>query len=313
MIVSREFFDFLSNVGGIIPAIILNLPTKEDINYIAPSGKSDMVSYLPMNKFNSEQDPFNSKFRQSMKIGRLIYRLIPENHLKRHDVSDSQFEHFINQYKSFFDYSNFEIKVVNGEEIRKWYLDKNYFAPNGRQFGTLWNSCMRYSERQKFLDLYCLNPNVKMLVMTIKIDNKEYVRCRALLWDEVEVTKSSEELPKNIKVMDRIYSVFESDIIIFKRWAEENGYVPKWEQNSKSHQLFDVKGNAVVASVKLSLNKFMLQYYPYLDTFPFFNIEDGQFMNSEFSSWNYKLVQANGLLEREEEIDEDEVIEDWDD
>jgi hypothetical protein len=153
-----------------------------------------------------------------------------------------------------------------------------------------------------------------MLVMIAKVDGIEYVRCRAILWDNVTVIKSNDELPNNIKVMDRIYSVFESDVIIFKRWAEENGYVPKWEQNSKSHQIFDVKGNATVAKTKIQLDKYLLSSYPYLDTFPYFKISKGELSNYEFGDWDYKLIQANGSLERQRSEDEDDYIEDnWDD
>lgn len=314
LVVNKDFFEFLSNSGGIIPAIIMNLPTKEDINFIAPSDKSDMISYLPSTKVGLVSDPFNNPHRQLLKVGRLINKLILEKYLNAHGVTDKTVEMFTNTYKSWFDRSNSDIRIVSGEEIRKWYLEKNYFSPDGRIFGSLWNSCMRYHDRQSFLDLYCVNPEVKMLVMIAKVDGREYVRCRAILWDNVTVIKSNDELPNNIKVMDRIYSVFESDVIIFKRWAEENGYVPKWEQNSKSHQIFDVKGNATVAKTKIQLDKYLLSSYPYLDTFPYFKISKGELSNYEFGDWDYKLIQANGSLERQRSEDEDDYIEDnWDD
>ena len=35
------------------------------------------------------------------------------------------FTSFVNIYKSWFDPSNFILKVVEGEEIRKWYNESN--------------------------------------------------------------------------------------------------------------------------------------------------------------------------------------------
>ena len=314
LIVHKDFFDFLANTGGLVTALILNLETLPEVNFISPTDRVDMVSYLPMNKFKeqSDFDPFDNSSRTTLKVGRLVNKLIPEKVSSRHGLNDSGIELFVNSYKSWFDQSNIELKIVEGEEIRKWYLEDNYLRPNGSTIGTLWNSCMRYKDRQKFLDMYCVNPDVKMLIMLSNIDGKQKLRCRALLWDKVEVLKANGDIPKEIKVMDRIYSIFDSDVYIMKRWAEENGYIPKWEQNSKSHQIFDIKGEAQIINSKILLDKFKLRSYPYLDTFPYFNDETGELYNTEFNpNWIYKLVQADGSLERVREEDHDN--DDWDD
>jgi hypothetical protein len=55
-------------------------------------------------------------------------------------------------------------------------------------------------------------------------------------------------------------------------------------------------------------------YYPYLDTFKFFNKNKNRFSNSDRFNWDYKLVQSDGSLERDREEDvELEFEEDWDD
>jgi hypothetical protein len=43
----------------------------------------------------------------------------------------------------------------------------------------------------KFLDLYCTNPKIKMLVMLQQQNNEWLVRSRALLWEDVQVTKDN--------------------------------------------------------------------------------------------------------------------------
>lgn len=302
--ISNDFFEFLNNASGIIPSIILNLETNSDINYISPTENPNMVSYLSMKKFKTDLDfdPFNNSNRTYLKIGRLVNKLIPEKIIKAYRVVDSINEIFTNQYKSWFDKSSFQLKVVSGEEIRKWYNEQNYYRPNGNCIGPLWNSCMRHYDRLKYLDMYCMNPNVKMLVLIDSRDNNERVRCRALLWDNVSVIKSNGEVPSVINIMDRIYSVVDSDIVTFKRWAFENGYIPKYEQNSKSHLSFDIKGNPTIISTKIQLENFKLNHYPYLDTFPYFDYNSGELFNSEFiDTWQYKLIQTNGQLERQED------------
>jgi hypothetical protein len=311
LFVDQEFFTFLLNSNNLIGSILLNLDLGDDISYIAPTEHDDKVSYLPTEKFSDgvDFDPYGKKVgRVTSKVGKFVRKMIPQEMLEKYDVNNQEIEKFVNLYKSWFDSSNFILKVVEGEEIRKWYNEDSYYAPNGNRIGSLWNSCMRYEARMRFLDLYCKNSNIKMLVMLHQDGETIKVRSRALLWDGVKVTKDfSGNLPNEIKVMDRIYSVFDSDVNIFKKWAFENGYTPKWEQNAKSHQFFDIKGEVVRARCSFQLDNWRLSYYPYLDTLPYFNYDNGMISNDEYSfSWDYKLVQATGNLEPERQHEDDE-------
>jgi hypothetical protein len=314
--VDQSMFNFLSNSNNIITSIILNIDCNEDFNFLMPSDKSDFITYLGSDKLKKfdGSDPFVRGIgRTSMKIGRFIKKFIPEEYLTRYDISNSTIEQFVNLYKSWFDSSNYRFEIVSGEEIIKWYNELNYFTPNGSTFGTLWNSCMRYQKRLKFLSLYTKNKNVKMLVMITNVNGRDEVRARALLWENVEVINSHIELPSMINVMDRIYTIYDSDVFIFKKWADENGYISKWEQNAKSHQFFDIKNEPVKIKCTFKLENSNLLYYPYLDTFPYFNFNNGTISNDEYGfSWDYKLVQATGGLEPERnEQDEEYEQEDW--
>jgi len=313
--VERSIFDFLNSSGNIISNIIINGETERGINYITPSDKGlDFVEFLPDSKFKDGEDPWTQKGRITMKIGKLPTKLVPERYFHYYEITSSQIEDFVNTYKSWFDKSNLEFSIVEGEDIRKWYLEYNYFSPNHNQVGSLWNSCMRQSKKQPFLDMYCKNPNVKMLILTTNVNGKKLLRARALLWDNVKVIQPSEEIPENIKVMDRIYSVFDCDVITFKKWAEENGYIPKWQQNSKSHQFFDIKNQVTRIRCQINLDFTDLNYYPYLDTFPFFNERMKFLSNDEFNTnWKYKLVQANGQPEREMPVEDDVFVTEDDD
>lgn len=315
LFVDQELFQFLINNENIITNLLINFQLGQNMNYLSPSGNFDKISYFPMEKYtDGNLDPFAKNVgRVNIKIGRFINKFIPQDILQKYNVTKSDIEKFVNLYKSWFDSSNYILEVVQGDDIKKWYHEKNYFSPNGNQIGTLWNSCMRYGNRIKFLEMYCKNPNIKMLTMLQKSNGDTFVRSRAILWDNVEVMDDfSNNLPNKINVMDRIYSVFDSDINIFKKWANENGYIPKYEQNAKSHQFFDLKGEIIRLRLKFQLGKSKFDSYPYLDTFPFFNWSKKQISNDEYGfSWDYKLVQADGTLERPTNNEDDVNDYDW--
>jgi hypothetical protein len=313
--VDQDFFQFLLNSNNLIANLFLNLEFGDGINHIAPTESQDKISYLPKEKYSDIDgfDPYDKGIgRVTLKVGRFVGKFLPLQIIEEYGISKNDIERFVNIYKSWFDPSKYVIKVVEGEEIRKWYSEENYYAPNGNASGTLWNSCMRYQKRMKFLDLYCENPNIKMLVMLQDVDGEWKVRTRAILWDNVFVDKDfSGQLPDVINVMDRIYSVFDSDVDTFKKWAEQNGYIPKYEQNAKSHQFFDIKGQITRVRCRINLDKSDFRYYPYLDTFPYFNWGNHEISNDEYGfSWDYKLVQADGSLEPPPP-QEDDTNDDW--
>ncbi len=313
--VDQDIFQFLMNNEGIITSVLINLDLGQDANYLSITESHDKISYLPMEKYKDDHDfdPYTKGIgRVTLKIGRFINKILSKDIMEKFDITKNEVEKFVNSYKSWFDTSKYIFKVVEGEEIRKWYNERNYFSPNGNNVGSLWNSCMRYENRMKFLDMYCNNPNIKMLVMLQEVDNQSFVRCRALLWEDVTITKDySGTLPDKIKVMDRIYYVFDSDINTFKKWANDNGYISKYEQNAKSHQFFDIKGEVVRLRCNVKLEKYNFSTYPYLDTFPYFNWSEKVVSNDEYSfNWDYKLVQADGSLEPPQQ-EEDDSQDDW--
>jgi hypothetical protein len=314
--VDQSLFSFLSQNGhNLITNLITNIETNPEVGYVSPGDKGDNITFLPMTKFqdHSDFDPWGKKSgRTSMKVGRFIKKLIPERYLERYDIKNHHIEDFVNLFKSWFEPVLYTLKIVEGEEIKKWYDEENYATVDGLQFGTLWKSCMRYKSRLKFLDLYSENKNCKMLVMLVNQNGREVLRSRALLWHDVKVTKSADDtIPESINIMDRIYSTHDSDILLFKKWAEENGYIPKWEQNAKSHLFFDLKNQPVKIKCELNLEKTKFKYYPYLDTFPYFNWGSKLISNDEYEfNWDYKLIQATGGLEPERTEDEDEYQDD---
>lgn len=157
----------------------------------------------------------------------------------------------------------FEFRVVEGEDIRKYYDGRNYIDESG----SLGGSCMKHDFCQEFFDLYVSNPNkIKMLIMIDPRFDKIYGR--ALLWYDEE---------KNI--MDRIYTSLEQYSEFFKNWATENGFIYKSYQNWGSTTLFIENGVEIEYKKILKVDNFDFQKYPYLDTFKWVNLETGELFN----------------------------------
>lgn len=316
-----DMLNFLYRISpdSIVAATLLNSNSKI-INEVGNFIKSDLneidvVSYLPKSKYKKadEVNAFSDGIgRVNIKIGRFASRFLLESAKKSLDISNKDIEEFVNLYKSYFSKDESRLKVVEGEEIMKFYSELNYLYPRTGPCGTLWNSCMRQVERNEFMKLYAENINVKMLVFFSEDGVK--IRSRALLWDNIFDMYGNE-----YKVMDRIYSVYDHDVNFFKEWAKKNGYIFKAEQNAKSERSFMKGGKRIAMDLYVDLKCENLKYFPYLDTFKFFDKKNGRFSNSENFTYQYILVQSNGGLEPpppppEEDYDDNTPDPDqWDD
>ena len=205
--------------------------------------------------------------------------------VQKTSLEDSKLELFVNAYKSVFDSKDKElVEIVEGEEIRKCYLDDNYSEIKGQ----LGNSCMRYARCQKYLDIYVKNPEVCKLIV-LRDDNRK-VKGRALLWT----------LNNGEKYIDRMYTIDDSDKNIFKDWGSKNGIT--------SH--YDNTGNVVG---KVHLNVINFDKYPYMDTFIFLDDQNGVLSDENIDN-SLKLQNTDGGYESNEgqvrDIDGDWIDED---
>lgn len=275
-------------------------------NYILRED-SDTISYLPKSKMHKfgEDNPYDDGIgRVRIKIGRFTRKFLSSKSVLEYEINDQEIENFVNLFKSHFNRNPENLKIVIGNDILNWYLEENYqLLSDGCRYGTLWNSCMRYSNRNKFMSLYTKNNNIKMLIL---LDNDGKLSARALLWDNV-----TDKDGNTYKVMDRIYSFHDHDVNFFKDWAKENGYIYKLEQTAKSEKFFVVNGIEVELILTIQLENWSMKYYPYLDTFKFFDDQYGKLSNSDSFRFQYILVQSNGGLEPEPEPDTTE--EEWHD
>ncbi len=222
----------------------------DPVNYISTSATdTSKISYLTsdrIEKINPDEYWISSR-RFIAKPGAFVTKIFK-------DIPSKEVEKFSNLYKSFNKKVTFKLSVVSGSDIKRYYHYESYQSDRG----TLGASCMKHDSSQKLLNVYSENPEqIKMLVMT---DSCGYLMGRALLWNF-----------DSYKLMDRIYTVCDEDYgFWFKKWATENGYLYKSEQNWYNTLFFEKNGDKKQQlRLKVSLPNKNFRYYPYMDTFKF--------------------------------------------
>jgi len=297
---SSSFKDILRSIGkeNSMSRFILNVENSNDFiypfSYIDITNTNDQISFIQSNKYfqivNKERDVrdprslninellWTGKYRNNMKIGRLINRIAPF-------FDDKDLEEFVNLYKAEHkkSISNIHFEIVEGDQLIKFYNGKRYSPGNG----PLNKSCMRHDHCEPFMDLYKKNPDkIKMLILWDSIGKS--INGRALLWKLDE--------PADMYLLDRIYTRDDSDIILFKRYADENGWL------YKSSQTFDavnvIKDNDEVFIEMKIFVRGDFQHFPYIDTLLYYD-KKGKYLTNVDNSYNnipsvIKLREING-------------------
>jgi len=222
-----------------------------------------------------------SKNRQSVKIGKAVKAILD---ITGFEFTPYELEVFVNGFKSTVDklndkFSYFEL--VSGQEIGKFYNERNYLEKSGK-IGT---SCMASSPVEWF-SIYMENPDVCNLLILKSEKDETKIIGRALLWT----------LNDGKKFLDRIYTINDSDIELFRDYAKENGWYSKFFNNSSGDiSALSPNGeryNALVGKVSVKPREY--GHYPYLDTFKFFNPETGILSVNIVKSTDYKLESISG-------------------
>ena len=246
-------------------------------NFFDVTDKEDTISFLPFNKLPKDWDedddpalPYTTSGRSEIKIGRIIRAL-----LKIADISDKidssikdkDYEEFVNAFKSLKVDTSREFKLVNGSDIHKYYQMKNYYSSHG----ALGGSCMADEGKGTF-KVYSENPKKVQLLVLMDTDGK--IHGRALVW-------KLKESPCEAKYfMDRVYTNADSDVIKFKAFAEEKGFLYKQKNNSyiEDNVKFMYKGKPLLGEVKVKLDGDFKEY-PFIDTMCFLSKKMGDLSN----------------------------------
>ncbi len=266
--VSDRFLEFLKKTKSITTTFFLDV----DRDGLATRTcdfldvEDQKITYLDITKYPdlTQDQAFSDEYRKKrihISPSRIFGKIFKSGMIERH-ICSADLEFFSNSIKSYFG-PPLKLIVVEGDEIKKYYHHKTYADGNG----SLNKSCMRYDETSGYFDLY--RDNAKMLV---GFDSSNKVAARALLWDHVDMVENDKI--SNIKLMDRIYTCFDKDIIQLKDWAFSNGYSYKSDQNHHNKNIiFLIKdGFAIEKECHLVLtipNLFGYKSYPYMDTFSF--------------------------------------------
>jgi hypothetical protein len=136
------------------------------------------------------------------------------------------------------------------------------------------------------MSLYSKNPDkIKMLIL---LADEDLISGRAILWKLDE--------PADTWLMDRIYVKDESDVTLFKKYAEKNNWFYK---PSQTFDCVDVmrNGQKMRVDMKVSING-NFKRFPYIDTLLYYNTNNNYLTNieSEYSEIPHiiKLREING-------------------
>ncbi len=266
--VSEDLREILKEIEGesIVATLLLKRRhSREDlvesyVDFISISSQDrGKISYLTSDRMSSV-DPneyWTSSRRYHTKPGSFISKLFV-------GVSGKEIEKFSGLFRSQSQKTKFVFKVVSGNEIKKFYSENSY----AQMRASLGASCMKHDHCQNYFQLYTKNENkVSMLVMLNPDGN---LLGRSILWNF-----------DSVKLMDRIYTTNDEDLQFhFKKWATENDYLYKSDQNWSSSLYFEQLGQKKrELRFDIKLDNIRLDRYPYMDTFKFLDTSKGILTN----------------------------------
>lgn len=273
----------------------------DDIDMFTFATSTKILDYIKLRKIEFEKeddeielfdeliDDKNNKIwkenRAKIKIGKFINKLYPNTYINAGKPGED-IESFVNAVKAERTKSLGNFKIVEGQDIVKYYNIVNY--EKGGQGSTLWGSCMATKECQPYIGFYPLN-NIKLVVLMSS--QGDTIRGRALLWDIDEM--DGEKV--NRKFMDRIYIIKQHDIQKFTDLAERNGWLYKKSQDMwDSTYIVDTKDGSSERRSMVVHNIKEYKAYPYMDTMKYFNLSEGYLTNDNRLDYDATLESPDG-------------------
>lgn len=292
-----KFTQFKKALSILKKAVETNYPNNLTLyDYIDKKLSDGSVSQLDINTFYDDTDwGIKDKSRNSTGIGRLVNQIFPGKY------NSKEVEDFVNSFKNVNKPGENELKLVKGQDIKKYYLYTNYVE----EIGDLGNSCMRYTRCQEYLDIYVENPNQVQLLVYLNEEDK--VLGRALLW--VLNDEKSDDIEGAEYFLDRIYGIDDSIKKLFQEHAETKGWAWRTKSGYSDTKYITYKGeehSGVKMTIKL--DKCDFDYYPYMDTFKELDNSESKLYNSNDEDRNWTLNHTDGTYE-----DNNGVWSDWED
>ena len=214
--------------------------------------------------------------RNPIRIGRLVRPLLRTAGIT---VTDREVEEFTNMWKATYDFAADVLKqfdIVKGNTIAKWYYYDNYVDGGG----TLNNSCMAEVDSDYF-EIYTSNPQVSLVILyddSGQVQEGKYtstkIKGRAILWD-AEINGQKEMF------MDRIYTTHDSDVDLFKQFAQKNGWFYKDSQSMTPREYITNGVSKSRPEIIVKVDNADCEYYPYIDTVCFCYMDSNELRNTQ--------------------------------
>jgi hypothetical protein len=235
---------------------------------------------------NLEEKTIDSVWDYTLRYHQSIHKILSK--LFGNEYSEREKNIFSEQYFKLVipKKKGIEFDVVDGDDFLKYYLETNYFRPtNG---STLWQSCMRYENTQKFLKFYLGIPGTKLAVLK----EQGRVIARSILWYV------------NEKVYyDRIYYYNEEALAFMENYLQSVGFTTMRQDHGSGVQAHQH------IRIPLSYSDFMdFDYYPYADSLRYY-YPDKEILTNEYISGEtvHKLERTDGSYDSwPEEADSEE-------
>ena len=146
-----------------------------------------------------------------------------------------------------------------------------------------------------YFDIYCYNPKQCQLVILYdddgEINDGKYksslIKGRALLW-----TGKLDGQPAQF--MDRVYTSQDSDVELFKQFAEKNGWWYKISQSMYPESKLTNGKTSKQAVFKVDLEEGDWDYYPYMDTMCFLDMDTNTLSNDKESDYDRVFRDTGG-------------------
>jgi len=232
-----------------------------------------------------DKDPYE-KSRNSVKLGKLVNNIFPKKY------TDKDVESFVNLFKSIISKSSESFELVDGEEIDFWYDADNYVSLNG----SLGNSCM--ARKKDLFKIYNQNGDICKLLILKEGDK---ILGRSIIWKLNSI--SPKDLDQDKWFMDRQYTINESDVEKFRKYAKEKGWYYKSYNNHHSYSTVTIDDKGTERNCEMTVKVEAKDYdrYPYMDTFKRYNPDDGMLYNDDDNdsdnNGQYILNETDGSYE----------------
>jgi hypothetical protein len=299
MYISKDLADILKTIDNPIAQDLLTLSRRNikfsysflDLTNSKDEKEKGKVTYIQTNKvkqleesgldikaarnnYKSEIWTSNSRTEPTT-IGKVAKKIFKDKY------NQVEIERFSNLYKASIDKKGDKLRLVYGNDIKKWYLEENYAELKS----TLGGSCMRQSEKNKYLNIYAENTpdsgSYSHIGLLILFNEFNKVLGRAIVWFNSikpyykEIDGKIQNIPRTF--MDRVYLVSDHYLEFFIDYAKKNKWLYKQQQSYSNRKFIDPIDNSVHdLTLSFRLKPKTYDYYPYMDTICYYTPETGR-------------------------------------